>query len=268
MNKKVYTHLMIVIGLILASLALLVACRPGALEPAGAPGVNPVAAAKYIDDPAASNSWPDRKSYASSYASWIASSTSVTDLASIEPADRKFFTAAYGCTGPGCPTGAFTIDTVHPADRKFLLASTAFAAPAATERHLLFKGSLQAIETNEVVFPTLFVDGTGSGNATQLGLYTIAFLVEVDIPTLSGPASATLIAANGDRIFAEGKGQGAPTSNPDEVAIVETYTITGGTGRFAGAAGNFTVERLLDQSTGASSGSFNGVLVLPKWSSR
>ena len=45
-------------------------------------------------------------------------------------------------------------------------------------------------------------------------------------------------------------------------AIVETDTITGGTGRFAGATGSFTVERLLDQATGISSGSFTGGIVL------
>jgi len=44
---------------------------------------------------------------------------------------------------------------------------------------------------------------------------------------------------------------------------VENYTITGGTGRFAGASGSFTVERMIQRSTGISSGTMNGTIALP-----
>src|SRR5215208_5489926 len=139
-----------------------------------------------------------------------------------------------------------------------LLASTTFAAPTAVEKQLLLKGSLQAIEMDELIFPTLFVDATGSGNATQLGQFRVTFQVTVNLLTLSGPASAHFVAANGDSLYAEGWGQATPTGTPNVVTIVETYTITGGTGRFAGASGSLTVERVLDQSTGLSSGSITG----------
>ena len=144
-----------------------------------------------------------------------------------------------------------------------VLASMAFAAPTAAEKQLLLKGSLQAVETGEVNFPTLFVDATGSGNATQLGRFTVSFQVEVNLPTLSGPASATFVAANGDSLYAEGWGQSAPTGTPNVITIVEMYTITGGTGRFAGATGNFTVERVLNQATGVSLGTIIGNIVIP-----
>lgn len=144
-----------------------------------------------------------------------------------------------------------------------VLASTTFAAPAAGERQLILKGSLQATETQQVAFPTLSVSLTGSGNATQLGSFTITSQAEVHIPTLSSSTSATVVAADGSSLFAEGSGQGTPTSTPGIVLIVETYTITGGTGRFAGATGTFTVERVLNRDTGASSGTITGSIVVP-----
>jgi hypothetical protein len=145
-----------------------------------------------------------------------------------------------------------------------VLASTTFAAPAAGERQLLLKGSLQATETHLVTPPTMFVDATGSGNATQLGLFTMSFQAEVFLPTLfAASESASLVSADGANIFAEGSGQGTPTETPGIVSIVETYTITGGTGRFAGSTGNFTVQRLIDRATLISSGTIEGTILLP-----
>jgi hypothetical protein len=143
-----------------------------------------------------------------------------------------------------------------------VLVSTAIATPSA-ERQLLFKGSLQAVETHVVTFPTFTLDATGSGNATQLGLFTMSFQGQVYIPTLAGTTSATLVAADGSRLFADGLGQGTPTENPNVVSIVEVYTITGGTGRFNGATGSFTVERLIDRVTGVSNGTISGAIILP-----
>src|SRR5690242_17194757 len=97
-----------------------------------------------------------------------------------------------------------------------VLTSTTFAAPAAGERQLLLKGSLQTVETDELNFPILYVDGTGSGNATQLGTFTISFQAEVYLPTLSAVnAPATLVAADGSSLFAEGRGQATMTDDPN-----------------------------------------------------
>lgn len=142
-----------------------------------------------------------------------------------------------------------------------VLTSATFAAPG--ERTLLLKGSLQAHETYEVSFPTLFVTSSGSGQATQLGRYTVSYQVEVNILTSAGIASAQFVAANGDSLFAEGLGQATETGTPGVVTIVETYTVTGGTGRFEGASGTLTVERVLNQVTGETSGTFNGTILLP-----
>jgi hypothetical protein len=158
-----------------------------------------------------------------------------------------------GCNdSPTSPTAA----TVGPA-----LAQAQRGTPAAN-RQVPFKGSVQAHETYDLQFPTLFVDAIGTGTATHLGRFTVTYQVEVDLVTGGGPASIVLVAANRDAIFATGSGQGSPTEDPDIASIVETYTITGGTGRFAGAAGSFTVQRLVNLVTGITSGSFDGTIVI------
>jgi hypothetical protein len=145
-----------------------------------------------------------------------------------------------------------------------VLASTAFAAPATAMGPLPFKGSIQSVE-NIVFEPpaTLHIDAIGSGNATHLGLYAVSYHVEVDDSTGVGIESLTFVAANGDSVSADGLGQGNPSEMPGVNRIVEEYNITGGTGRFAGATGSFTVERLVALATGVSSGTFDGEIVIP-----
>ena len=84
----------------------------------------------------------------------------------------------------------------------------------------------------------------------------------VNLVTRVGIGSFEFIAANGDSIFADSLGQSTPTGTPNVVSIVEILTITGGTGRFAGAGGTMISERLLDQVTGDTSGSFDGTIVI------
>lgn len=140
----------------------------------------------------------------------------------------------------------------------FLTASLAGAVAAETP----FRGTLQAVETAVVQFPTVFIDGSGTGHATQLGKFTVTYEAEVNLLTRTGIGSWEFIAANGDRVFADIVGQSAPTGTPNVVSIVEIGTITGGTGRFEDATGTFILERLKDQVTGSSSGSFDGTIVI------
>jgi hypothetical protein len=137
------------------------------------------------------------------------------------------------------------------------LASVAVSAVAAETP---FKGTVNAVETAEVVFPTLSVTRDGTGTATYLGKFTEHITLQVNIPTSHATGVATFTAANGDTLTATVDGQGTPTTTPGVVSIVEVYTITGGTGRFADATGGFTLESTLEQTTGVSTGTFSGAI--------
>ena len=124
-----------------------------------------------------------------------------------------------------------------------------------------FKGTIQAVESNDFQFPTLFVDGSGSGKATHLGHYTVTYEFEVDIPTLTGIGSFHFIAANGDSLLTEVTGQAFPTEDPDVLLGVTTHSIVGGTGRFDGATGEFIEMVLLNTVTGVRSGLLVGTII-------
>jgi hypothetical protein len=145
-----------------------------------------------------------------------------------------------------------------------LIAPAAALAGPVTTHPVPFKGSVHAVETFDVQPPSLFSEGVGTGEATHLGRYTVTYQVEVDLMSGAGVGSAHFIAANGDSLLAEFVGQGTPTADPNISSIEETYTITGGTGRFAGATGSFTMERLINLATGVTSGSFDGAIVIQR----
>ena len=137
--------------------------------------------------------------------------------------------------------------------------SLAIAAVTATAAETPFKGTVNGVETGEIVFPNRLLDRHGTGTATYLGKYTEHVTMQIFIPTLSSTGAATFTAANGDTMTATVAGQATRTS-PTTLSIVEHYTITGGTGRFADATGSFDLESTLEQTTGASSGTFSGAI--------
>ena len=135
------------------------------------------------------------------------------------------------------------------------LVSVASAVAAETP----FKGTLTALETNQLVFPILSVNRDATGTATYLGKYTEHATFQVDVRTGSATGTATFTAANGDTLTASVVGQGTVTG-PTTRSIVEVYTVTGGTGRFADATGTFTLHSTVTQATGVSSGTLNGAI--------
>jgi hypothetical protein len=69
-----------------------------------------------------------------------------------------------------------------------------------------------------------------------------------------------LTGADGDSLFGDLIGRASIANGV--ATVVETATITGGTGRFAKASGSFTTARTVVQATGISSGSFDGTIDL------
>jgi hypothetical protein len=152
----------------------------------------------------------------------------------------------------------------------FLSATTALLllmvlanAVFASGQQLLLKGSWNAVETAQGVPPNVLVTGSGSANATQLGLYTVSYQIQVNVPPGFGSGLSQFVAANGDTLSASVLGKSTPTEVPNIIMIIEQHTITGGRGRFEGASGVITVERVLNRATGISSGTISGTIILP-----
>ena len=165
---------------------------------------------------------------------------------------------ASSCTGqtlnsPTSPTAArvASAGVASPGD--------VLAATSATAHPLPFRGSLKAQEVDVLAFPTLRIDGSAEGTATHLGRYAAQFNGTVNVLDGTAAGSFTFTAENGDQLFATflGLGVGAPIAN-----ITETVTITGGTGRLAGASGTLVIRRTLDLTTGVSSGSIDGTITM------
>jgi hypothetical protein len=126
-----------------------------------------------------------------------------------------------------------------------------------------FNGTAQSTETSVTVFPTMSATATGSGSATQLGAFTIHYQVEISLLDLSSMESFEFTGTYGDSLRAEAVGQATQNRTPGMLNVLDIYKITGGTGRFDGARGTFTLNRLVSLTTGAASNTFEGYLLLP-----
>ena len=145
-----------------------------------------------------------------------------------------------------------------------LVALTSVAAPmasgAAAGIAVPFAGAFSGTETNTGAFPIIHSVGNWTGVATHLGRFTVVSPHDVTLPDRTAAGTFEFTAANGDTVAATFTGLATPTANPNVLSIVENGTITGGTGRFVGATGSFTVKRLLAQDTATTIGSFTGTI--------
>jgi hypothetical protein len=145
-----------------------------------------------------------------------------------------------------------------------LLLGLALAAPMAAEAAIPFKGTIEGSFTstlNPGPPPVATIDLSGTGNATLLGSFSFELPHTVNFGTLppTGSGTYTFTAANGDSLHADIVGHSAPVE-PGVVLVMEEAVITGGTGRFSGAAGAFSVLRVVIQSSGITFGSFDGTI--------
>jgi hypothetical protein len=138
-------------------------------------------------------------------------------------------------------------------------------SPAQTQAqnatNLPFRGDL----TTNTLTPPPNAVVTFEGTATSLGRFTGRLTASVDLATGQGIGNLEFTAADGDRLLATFVGQGEFIP-PNTGRLTEVATITGGTGRYAGATGTFTVVRtdIIDLSTFLATGygSFAGHISL------
>lgn len=143
------------------------------------------------------------------------------------------------------------------------LAALALAGPVSAGEQVPFKGTLAGTATiTPLGGPMVAVEIDASGTATYLGRFTLEAPHVVNQATLTAVGTYLLTAANGDTITADLAGTARMVEPPNVIAINETATVTGGTGRFAGATGSIQVERVFNRATGVTTGSFEGWISL------
>lgn len=167
-----------------------------------------------------------------------------------------------GCSQPITPTSP-----TSPSSASVSIASSEASATGAgllsNDQEVPFKGRLEGTATiTPGTPPFLSVSIEGTGNAAHLGRFTVEIPHVVNTTNRTSTGTYEFTAANGDTLTASFTGQATLTS-PGVLSIVETATITGGTGRFADATGSFTAERLFNQVTGLTTGSFEGTISSP-----
>ena len=143
--------------------------------------------------------------------------------------------------------------------------TSAALLPAQTQRNatrLPLRGSFTLADRSTITPPTMLIQGTGEGNATHLGRFTMTVADVVTLATATSSGTLTFTAANGDQLFATTAGGEDQFTPPNISHVTLAATIVVGTGRFASATGTFTMERTgtinFVAGTSTSIGSFDG----------
>jgi len=141
-----------------------------------------------------------------------------------------------------------------------------FAGPAAAKEQVPFRGRLEGIVATVTPLTPPFVAVTleGEGHATQLGHFDVSSSLVANAADGTAVGTYEFTAANGDTLTADYTESFTPTDVPGVFSDVITATITGGTGRFAGATGSFVSDRVADHVTGIVSDSFDGTISIPR----
>jgi len=112
-----------------------------------------------------------------------------------------------------------------------------------------------------------YANGSVTSSDTQLGPFTMFYSLVVDFAFLGTPPGAPGAtqmvvgdAANGNSILTCAFGNGAGLCDNGDLHVGSTHTIIGGTGRYAGARGSFTLDQCLNLDTGETSGTISGTI--------
>lgn len=124
-----------------------------------------------------------------------------------------------------------------------------------------FKGPSWGTTVSVVEYPIVHNVFTGSAILTGLGRSQIVFSHDWNLIDKSVTGSMTVTAANGDEVFASVTG--SAMFRPDGlIGDLEQFgTIEGGTGRFVGAQGSFSIIGTITRATGAVRVYLDGQLV-------
>ena len=144
-----------------------------------------------------------------------------------------------------------------------VLLTAAIASPVLAQGQVPFRGTVEGVDSDAGgTFPLFLRSVSGRGHATHLGRFTMTAEWQINVLTdpIEGVGSFRLTAANGDTLFGASTGLGVVINGI--AYIQETHTITGGTGRFAGATGTFAAGRVLVEATGLYASSFDGTIDL------
>lgn len=108
------------------------------------------------------------------------------------------------------------------------------ALPAAAGEPLPFRGQVDEVITDVTPLgPGLLqLSVSTTGEATYLGQFTSTATVVLDLTNGTFTETRVFIAANGDRLYADGEGAFTSATTAEV-----TFTFTGGTGRFQNASG-------------------------------
>jgi hypothetical protein len=164
-----------------------------------------------------------------------------------------------GCAGSSSPTAPTGAAPAAISLNGGLSATSVMGDPAQPSRAAAlvpFKGSLNGeYGAPSGEFPIFHESIAGEGHATNLGRYALAVEETVNLLNASAVGTLVLTAANGDTVTGTFTGRAQPGPL---VSITEEVTITGGTGRFAGATGSFVIDRVFDPGKRTTTGSFAG----------
>jgi hypothetical protein len=130
--------------------------------------------------------------------------------------------------------------------------TAALANPAAAQTSCgdsapgCFRGTFQGEDAHYTLPPdatSVAITTTATGSGAHLGRFSLVREITGSLVDFSATGSAQWIAANRDRIYTTIVGHAEPSDIPGGyLKVTETHTVIGGTGRFTGAHGSFTVE--------------------------